>query len=261
MNLVKREIVPMPGTVTWSRPAKKPRRPRRMPSIDEPTFPEQWFDAPPERSPEFFPAFVRVSMALQTELRRLLPERFLSDLEWFEDVHMVYPLLVYGASRPFPGAPRTDFTYDILNREMMKCFYFSARNEMPRMLASIWKRLRAAGLRETAKQYRADRSKRIIGDVQRLQIERRRLNHILIMEMRMVNDLIGFAGTKHLSPFRKQILARRIRRTMVRRLRRIYAKYDFTDVVDEIIAAITPALTSPEEPDGRQAWAWLGCWD
>src|SRR5258708_1689671 len=93
-------------------------------------FPPPWFDAPPESSTVFFPAFVRVSMALQAELRRLLPELFLSDLDRFEDVQMVYPLLVYGASRPFPGEPRTDFTYDILNRDMMKMFYFSPRNDL-----------------------------------------------------------------------------------------------------------------------------------
>jgi hypothetical protein len=220
-----------------------------MTPIDTPTFPPQWFDAPPETSTDFFPAFVRVSMALQAELRRLLPGIFLSDLERFENVHMVYPLLVYGASRPFPGAPRTDFTYDILNREMMKTFYFSARNDLPVMLASIWKRLRDAGLRELAVNYRPDRSKRIIVSVQRLKIERRRLNHILTMETRMVNDLIGFAGVQGLSPFKRQSLARRIRKALIMRLRRIYAKHDFTELVEEIIDAITPALLPPNSLD------------
>jgi hypothetical protein len=191
-------------------------------------------------------------MALQAELRRLLPGLFLSDLERFENIHMVYPLLVYGASRPFPGAPRTDFTYDILNREMMKAFYFSARNDLPAMLASIWKRLRAAGMRELAVNYRPDRSKRIIASVQRLKRERRRLNHILTMETRMVNDLIGFSGTSNLSPFKKQQVARRIRKALIMRLRRIYAKHDFTALVEEIIKAITPALDAPAQPRVRR---------
>jgi hypothetical protein len=217
-----------------------------MTPIDTATFPPQWFDAPRELSAEFFPAFVRVSMALQAELRRLLPNLYLSDVKRFENTHMAYPLLVYGASRPFPGAPRTDFTYDILNREMMKMFYFSARNDLPAMLASIYKRLRAAGLAEIAAKYRADRSKRIIASVQRLKGERRRLNHIVTMETRMVNDLIGFAGTRDLSPFRQQMVARRIRKALTMRLRRIYAKYDFTARIDEIIDAITPALLAPD---------------
>ena len=215
------------------------------------TFPPLWLDAPPETSTEFFPAFVRVSMALQSELRRRLPERFLSDIERFEDVHMAYPLLVYSASRPFPGAPRTDFTYDILNREMMKSFYFSARTDLPAMLAPIWRRLRAAGLNEIAPNYRPDRSKRIIASVQRRKKERRRLNHILIMETRMVNDLIGFAGAKGLRPRRQRQVVCRIRRSLLMRLRRIYAKYDFTGLVQEIIDAITPALLPPVRPPAQ----------
>jgi hypothetical protein len=222
------------------------------PPIPDLAFPHQWFDAPPETSAEFFPAFVRVSMALQAELRRLLPNLYLSDAKRFENTHMAYPLLVYGASRPFPGEPRTDFTYDILNREMMKMFYFSARTDLPAMLSSIWKRLRAAGLQEIAVKYRPDRSKRIIAAVQRLRGERRRLNQILTMETRMVNDLIGFAGTKNLSLFRQQVVSRRIHKAIVMRLRRIFAKYDFTALVREIIDAITPALLPPAGPPKRQ---------
>jgi hypothetical protein len=218
-------------------------------AIQVPSFDPRWFDAPPEKSTHFFPTFVRVSMALQAELRRLLPERYLSVLERCEDIHMVYPLLVYGASRPFPGEPRTDFTYDILNKEMMKTFYFSVRTDLPAMLAPIWQRLRAAGLDRIAAYYRPDRSKRIIASVQRLKMTRRRLNHILMMETRMVNDLIAFAGIKELHPRRQQQAARKCSKALLIRLRRIFAKHDFTGIAQEVIDAITPALAEKDKKD------------
>jgi hypothetical protein len=65
-----------------------------------------WFDAPHERLHDYFPAFIRVSVAVQAALRRALPQRYLTEIERFRDTRMIYPLLVYTASRPCPGDPR-----------------------------------------------------------------------------------------------------------------------------------------------------------
>src|SRR5258707_11506217 len=125
---------------------------------------------------------------------------------------------------------------------MMKSFFFSVRRELPALLAPSCRRLRAAAMKEIASSYRPDRSKRIIAMVQRLKRTRRRLYHIVTMEGRMVNDLIAFAGIKELRPRRQLTIASQCRKKLLMRLRRIYAKYDFTGLAQEIVDGITPAL-------------------
>ncbi len=97
-------------------------------------------------------------------------------------------------------------------------------------------------MKEIAANYRPDRSKRIIAMVQRLKRTRRRLYHTVTMEGRMVNDLIAFAGIKELRPRRQLTIASQCRKRLLMRLRRIFAKYDFTDLAQEIVDRITPAL-------------------
>src|SRR5271165_868308 len=106
------------------------------------SFAPSWFEAPRERTPSFFPTYIRVSVAVQACLRRRLPEIYLDDIQRFRDTRMVYPLLVYAASRPFSSQSRTDFSYDILNPKLMRRFHYSVRQNMPRLLDQASQRLR-----------------------------------------------------------------------------------------------------------------------
>ena len=65
--------------------------------------------------PGFFPAFARVSVAIQTLLRERVPSHYFVDPRAFVNVKTAYPMLVYRASRPFRGKMRTELTYDILH--------------------------------------------------------------------------------------------------------------------------------------------------
>ena len=215
-----------------------------------PTFPAAWFTIPPEASKNFFPAIVRVSVALQTELRRILPQQYFSKVERFENPHQVNPLLVYAASRPFRARCRTDFAWDTLNKKVMKSFYLTVHNKLSHVLAPVYRRLREAGLNDIARAYRPDRSTNIIAVAQRHKLERHRLHHILTIESRMVNDLVPFAGAGKMDPVRQQQLAQKCGKAFLKDLRRIYGKYDYTPFAQEIIDAITPALSPPvPEPD------------
>src|SRR5438309_592103 len=158
------------------------------------SFDRCWFRAPHERSPEYFPAFVRVSIAVQGTLRRTLPDRYLSDIERFRDTRMIYPLLVYAASRPFPGQPRTEFTYDVVDRVLMRKFHLSVGRNLPVLLAQVSARLRAAGMADVARHYRPDRARIIMATVDRLKICRRRLEALVVSETLMVDHLLLFAG-------------------------------------------------------------------
>ncbi len=74
-----------------------------------------WLAAPDERTPGFFPAFARVSIAIQTLLRERVPSHYFVDPRAFRNVKTAYPMLVYRASRPFRGKMRTELTYDVLH--------------------------------------------------------------------------------------------------------------------------------------------------
>jgi hypothetical protein len=67
---------------------------------------DRWLDAPAERDPQFFPAYARVSRAVQRAIRTWLPYLYFSSPERYEDLAMAAPLVVYQASRPFAGRPR-----------------------------------------------------------------------------------------------------------------------------------------------------------
>jgi hypothetical protein len=60
--------------------------------------------------PAFFPAFARVSVAIQTLLRERMPSHYFVDRRAFGNVKTAYPMLVYRASRPFRGKMRTELT-------------------------------------------------------------------------------------------------------------------------------------------------------
>ena len=201
-----------------------------------------WFEAPPERTPLFFPTYTRISVALQAELRSALPALYLADLERFRTTRTVYPLLVYAASRPFPGQPRTDFTYDILNPALMRRFYFSVRQSLPRLLNEVSARLRANGMSEVARHYRPDRSRELIATVDRLKLCRRRLESLLVAETWMINDLIGFAGSGALAPRARARIAAKIGKQWLSRLRCLWAGQSFTMLGPELVAAVTGAL-------------------
>jgi len=201
-----------------------------------------WFDAPYERSHLYFPAFIRVSITVQAMLRHALPERYLSEIERFRDTRMIYPLLVYAASRPFPGQPRTEFTYDVVNRDLMRKFHLSVGRNLPIVLAAVSARLRAAGMADVAKQYRPDRASNIMATVERLKICRRRLEALLVTETLMVNHLLLFAGSRSLPARERAKIVSKCEKVWLSRLRRLFARQDYTFLAPEILAVATEAL-------------------
>lgn len=203
-----------------------------------------WFQAPRERSLAYFPAFARVSIVLQTMLRRAIPAIHLSEIEHFRDTRMIYPLLVYVASRPFPGEPKTEFTYDVVDRVLMRKFYNSVGHNLPIVLAEVWERLRAAGMADVAVHYRPSRASVIMATVIKLKVCRRRLEALLVSETLMVNQLLLFAGSATLEPKLRASIAAKCEKIWLSRLRRLFAKQDYTALGPDLMAAATEALKS-----------------
>ncbi|MGA2214220.1 MAG: hypothetical protein ABSH31_13170, partial [Bryobacteraceae bacterium] len=112
-----------------------------------------WLAAPSERSPEFFPAFARVSAAIQTILRERIPAQYFENARSFANVKTAYPMLVYQASRPFRGKMRSELSYDVLNPTTLAAFFRTVRPVFGSVLEAAQVRLRAEGASELAGLY------------------------------------------------------------------------------------------------------------
>lgn len=112
-----------------------------------------WTGAPDERQPSYFPAWQNVSIALQNALRQWIPELYFREAARYEDREAVYPLLVYEASRICRGRPRTEFTYDIADPEMLPCALKLIGRTLQGVLARVESALHAAGRLELARRY------------------------------------------------------------------------------------------------------------
>ena len=148
-----------------------------------------WLGTPGERQAAFFPVYARLSVALQRALRTWVPYIYFTDFSRYEDLEAAYPLVVYQASRPCPGAPKFDFTYDVLSPPSMATFFRVAGWQLPKVLARIEQVLLATGNEGTAQLYSPMLSKKILASVQR----RPKLLHSLVAgDALFMNALVNF---------------------------------------------------------------------
>lgn len=116
-----------------------------------------WRAAPPERDPEYFPTWQRVSLALQRWLRDQTAARYFRDPARFADRAECYPLIVYQACRPFFGRPRTEFTYDLRDfpwcEDSLEASWKLTGRGIQRVLSGIEQRLLDLGQESLARRY------------------------------------------------------------------------------------------------------------
>ncbi len=112
-----------------------------------------WQMAPRERDLQFFPVWQRVSVALQRAFREWVSEIYFRDITRFEDRTHAYPIIVYQASRPCFGRPRTEFTYDAADPDSLKAAWRLTGRVLKDNLALIEQRLHAAGKSALARRY------------------------------------------------------------------------------------------------------------
>jgi len=206
------------------------------------SFESCWFKLPPERTADFLPKFVAVSVAVQAALRRAVPRLYFADVNRFRDTRMAYPLLVYAASRPYRADSRTDYTYDILNPALMRRFYHGVALFLPGLLQKVSERLNAQDMHDVAKFYRPENAREIIQMVDGRKLCRRRMEALVFAETVMVDNLIPFAGGQALSRSACQKRAAKCGKLWTSKLLRLYARKDFTAIGAEILDAATQAL-------------------
>ena len=209
-----------------------------------------WLAAPSERSPEFFPAFARVSAAIQAILRERIPAHYFENMRSFANVKTAYPMLVYQASRPFRGKMRTELSYDVLNPPTLAAFFRTVRPAFGGVLEAAKTRLLSEGVNELAGLYEPSRASAILQSVQKWSKSRKCLYVLIRAEGVLVNTLIELAGLGSLPPRQQARRVASFQKKWRFQLRRMYPGTDFTWLASELLEAATQALSTPEEPPG-----------
>lgn len=115
---------------------------------------ETWNRSPKETASDYFRVWQHVAVELQKALRRWIPELYFADLKRFEDRAAAYPVILYAASRPCHGRPKTEFTYDIAEPAVtLETALRAIGNATRKVLAPSERRLRAAGRNDLAVRY------------------------------------------------------------------------------------------------------------
>lgn len=211
----------------------------------QPSFPKpgpEWLAAPDERTPGFFPAFARVSVAIQTVLRERIPSYYFMDSHVFTNVKTAYPMLIYRASTPFRGKMRTELTYDVLNPKTLAAFFRTVRPNLGPALEGVKARLLGEGLTELATSYEPARSQSILESVQRLSKSRKCLYVLIRAESVLVTTLIDLAGLGGLPIKQQARCTASFEKKWRYQLRRMYPGTDFTWLAPELLDAATRAL-------------------
>jgi len=112
-----------------------------------------WIGAPDERHPAYFQTWQAVSLAVQRALRDWIPEIYFRDPARYEDRDSAFPLLVYAASRPCRGRPRTEFTYDVVDSEALPCALNLIGASLRGVLERVERHLYDCGRPQLARRY------------------------------------------------------------------------------------------------------------
>ncbi|HXG34900.1 MAG TPA: hypothetical protein VNJ11_16165 [Bryobacteraceae bacterium] len=213
-----------------------------------------WRRAPSEKDPAFFTTYSGISVAVQKTLRTWLPYLHFSQGRHYEMAATAVPLLVYAASEPFPGKPKQEFVYDVLNEQRMAQFFRTAAKRLPNDLEQRSRWLRAAGSVEAAARYVPARAGKF---VEAQAARPRAVMRFVAAEAWIVNALVNLGcrlareTPDRLDPV---LLAENLVKDLHARLRKLHAGQDFLEAVPLILIAATSALSAAS---GQPLWPEL----
>jgi hypothetical protein len=162
-----------------------------------------WINAPDEVHPRYFQIWQNVSVSLQKALRTWIPELYFRDPARYENRDAAFPLLVYAASRPCRGRPRTEFTYDLVDPEALPCALNLIGTSLQTVLAKVERHLYECGRPELARRYAPLWHQDVLRAVQQ---RPRPLLGLLADEAALVSAVIGLGATRRMNavkPFSK----------------------------------------------------------
>ena len=211
---------------------------------------EAWLRGPAETAPEFFDVYSKVSVAIQTAMRRWVPYVYFSDLARFEDLWPAYALIFYRATYPCSGAPRSDFAYDLVSPADPGIARPWAARPLGSALGRAERLLQAAGRGDLARSYRSWRAPRFLAEI----VARpRHLNAQLAADDFLVQRFValGLAGRELAGCPDARRTARDLAQALAefappvnRKLRRLYRGQDCTALGSLLLVEATRALAA-----------------
>jgi hypothetical protein len=218
-----------------------------------------WLKTPGERDPDFFAVFSRMSVAVQTAMRRWIPFGYFQNLNEYETLGSAFALLAYQTSKPFAGRPRSEFTYDVMEDRSMARVFRTAGKALPRVLESVSATLAASGREEAASFYAPHRAESILATVQR---NPRMVRSLLVADAFYIGALVklGLEGRRLASEFKNdpQKAVKDLSRFtagFVRsyhgRMRRLYAGRNFPALGAMVLVEATAALAGATGMDAQ----------
>jgi hypothetical protein len=150
-----------------------------------------WTGAPHERQTAYFRTWQAVSLAAQQALRCWIPEIYFRDPARYEDRDAAFPLLVYAASRPCRGRPRSEFTYDMADEELLPRALHQIGASLRSVLHRVERTLYDCGRPALARRYAPRWHQDMLRAVQK---KPRPLLGLLGDEAALVNALVGLGS-------------------------------------------------------------------
>jgi hypothetical protein len=218
-----------------------------IPGVNFPLLDPCWLQTPAERSTAFLPAFVRMSVAIQTALREIVPARYFERLDRFREPKTAFPMLVYQASPPFRGKKRTELTYDVMNPSLIAMLFRRSKLRLIELLPQVELRLRAAQLPE-ATLYAPHQAPAILHNVQRLSKSRRYLFLLIRGESVLVDALIQLSGLGDLPPKAQTRKWASFGKRWNYQLRRMYPGCNCIPIACDLLKAAAAAMLADPEP-------------
>ncbi|MDP8979102.1 MAG: hypothetical protein M3O35_00770 [Acidobacteriota bacterium] len=206
------------------------------------SLPAIWLKAPPERTQRFFTVYSAVSLALQRELRRRIPEEWFSDPARFENVRLAWPLLLWQASLPLRPRSRNALNYDVLDNGIMKRYFREARIRLPNLLEGVQSRILAEGHPALAQGYEPKHAGAIAQFVESNVRCRARLEGLLVAEAALINGLVRLAGFDEMSRREQTLRVQALTRIWNAQLRAIYTRQDFRWLLPELLETVSRAF-------------------
>lgn len=199
-----------------------------------------WQNAPSETELNYFPAWQKVSLALQRALRVWIPAAYFGDGTRYEDRPEAYPLLVYAASRLCHGRPRTEFTYDIADPETLPRAMFMIGQSLQRVLTDVEQRLFDEGRPGLARRYAPIWYEDILRAVR---AKPRPLIALLGNEAALINAVVDLGSSHRLGAVKP------FARTTSLALRNIYGM-DLRTLAVPLLQEVTKALENTKGASG-----------
>jgi len=162
-----------------------------------------WRNTPQERDARYFPVWQQTSLALQTAMRKWIPEMYFRNTARYEDRDGAYPLIVYQASRLCFGRARTEFTYDVADPQTLPAALRMIGQALRRILAGVETTLRESGRPQLARRYAPVWHEDILNAVQK---RPKRLLELLGDEAALINAVIDLGTNRRMDavkPFAK----------------------------------------------------------